>query len=402
MNGTISYKNLASVIGNIGLQKLSGILLCSPNSINFSHLFFRKGELIHISGEKLEQSADALLHELLSWKAFNMQWQPVQVRMAEANINQDTRIAFMEVLQILALDNNLAQDGTNPVAENSSPDKSSSKNKTGDTKDGYGLVKATNPLAINVSETEPVKIEMVQPIHPQTVRMASKIEIVPVVEVKPFPSDSKPYSIETDLLLPPGLKQDQLEELLNTLTLKEQIQTLARAHFTGYAYYRPVNVSDANMSVIFGLVLLKDGNITDLICTDSQRKNGYSGAEAYKKLAELMLSIEIYKVEVRILKAYRAIIAGKKLYQNIKVTKTSFAGISVAFQKSSRDGAVLLYIDKLKLHYFFLFESGLQVGIFGPDAVSGRLKLLSTPLAFPSAESDITMTVMVIGKEKQV
>ena len=223
---------------------------------------------------------------------------------------------------------------------------------------------------------------MVQPLQLQTVQRVSKVEIMPVAEVKPFPGEDKPYSIKTDLLLPPGLKQDQLEELLSTLTLKEQVQTLARAHFTGYAYYRPVNVSGANMTVIFGLVLLRDGNITDFICADSQREKGYSGAEAYKVLAGLMLSIEIYKVEIRILNAYRAIIAGEKLYQNIKVTKASFAGISVAFQKSRRDGAVLLFIDKLKLHYFFLFESGVQVGIFGPDAGSGRLKLLSTPSSF--------------------
>ena len=142
MNETISYKELASIIGNIELRKLNGMLLCSPNSVNFSHLFFREGELIHVNGEIPEQPADALLHQLLSWKAFNIQWQPVQVRMAASNINQETRVAFMEVLRMLALDGNLAEVGADHAAKAPFPDKSSNKNKTVATEEGKGLITA--------------------------------------------------------------------------------------------------------------------------------------------------------------------------------------------------------------------------------------------------------------------
>jgi hypothetical protein len=55
-------------------------------------------------------------------------------------------------------------------------------------------------------------------------------------------------------------------------------------------------------------------------------------------------------------------------------------------------------VDKLKLHYFFLFENGTQVGVFGTDSKSGRLQPLAAPLALPTVDSGASIMVMLANR----
>ncbi len=101
---------------------------------------------------------------------------------------------------------------------------------------------------------------------------------------------------------------------------------------------------------------------------------------------------------MRILKAYRAMMTQAAPYRVVRATKESFGAVIQAFKQSGRDGVVLFNLDKLKLHYFFMFEGGTQVGVFGPDAKSGHLQSLSAPLAWPTSDANAFLTIMLAGK----
>jgi len=352
MSRSTRSKNLPLVIQTISYKKLEGVLVCSPDNKKAIQLFFRQGELIHSCADVPDQAADEVLHQLLGWDNFQMNWQRLQVHIPRPNIAEDIRLAFLDVVAILTnngtfehpRDTRLEQDFFGSEQTYSKP------------------LAAAAPIAIATSEA--------------TVQSVL---------------------VETNLLLPPGIQQSQLEELLSRVNLKEQIETLTRAHFTGYMYYR-INNSQGD----YGLVLLHDGTVTDMVYASGTTGAKQTGSQAYQTLATQSFTPEIFKVEAKILKAYRALVACEKAQRNLKPTRENCTSILTAFQQSRRDGIVLFYVDKLKLHYFFLFEAGVQVGVFGPDAKSGRLQPLATPLAMPTADASATITVLLASRQAEL
>jgi hypothetical protein len=257
---------------------------------------------------------------------------------------------------------------------------------------GTNFLIQTQPTANNEAEIEHLEPAQIELSSPRMVALPEPQH--PTTENLPPPNISR-YSVETNLLLPPGTHQGQLEELLLDFGRKEQLEALIHIHFTGYVYYRPK--TSTNQDGNYGLVLFNNGNITDIIYAIGINGTKQTGAEAYEILASQNLIPEIYKVELPVLKAYRAIISSEKP-QRFPATKENFARIMTAFKQSGRDGVVLFYVDKLKLHYFFLFENGLQVGVFGTDSKSGRLQPLAAPLALPTVDSGASIMVMLANR----
>lgn len=395
MRYTLSSIKMPLIVKTIGEQKLEGVLVCTITSGVSVHLFFRKGLLVHICGEKPDQSSDEMLHELFGAEAFELEWQPWAVRLAQSNIALETRQAFMDVLQILTQNGNFEAPETSRLDltffSTSVPTKRLPV--LGEEEvftPAPVLEKALKGFALRLgtSELGPVELQVVAPTPSQPkVAVASKPPIASAV-----------YFIEANLLLPPGQPQDQLEDLLREVSLKEQLESLTRAHFTGYVYYQISAGVNPSQPGDFGLVLFNGGNISDIVCVTGQKGLKQTGAAAYKALIGLRLTPIICKVETRILKAYRALVSCEKPQQNIKATKANLAGLFNAFKQSGQDGLVILYLDSLKLHYFLLFEGGTQVGVFGPEAKTGHLQLLTAPLALPAVDTNATMTLMLAGK----
>ena len=359
--GHISHsKSLPLIVKSIAYQKKEGVLLCSRTNKSIE-LFFRRGILVHICGELVNQPADEVLHELLAWPDFDIQWQSLQVTVPQTNINEETRLAFADVLQILTAGGSF-----------DAPEKS-------------------RLVAGFFDKPVPAQIVVVPP----TAYVETETDLPPIKIVEQ-PAPAPGYSVITDLLLPPGQAQNQLEELLAQVSFKEQLEALIRAHFTGYVYYKS-QPGRGNLGE-FGLVLLVDGRVADVLYSATGTGPRQSGMQAFQILEKLKLKLHICKVEVRILKAYRAMLTQAAPYRVVKATKESFGAVIQAFKRSGRDGVVLFNLDKLKLHYFFMFEGGTQVGIFGPDSKSGYLQPLSAPLAWPTSDSNAFLTIMLAGK----
>jgi hypothetical protein len=167
--------------------------------------------------------------------------------------------------------------------------------------------------------------------------------------------------------------------------------------FTGYVYYGLSENSKAeNKKGDYGLVLFLEGCPTDVVYYDGRTETQQTGSQASRTLTSFKRLIpEVYKVEARILKAYRALVNGEQPYKNVRITGTAFAGVVEAFSQSQRDGVALLYVESLKLYYFFLFEGGTRIGVFSPDFQVGHLQQLTLPLALPACNTEVVLTVML-------
>jgi len=368
-------KNLPFVIKIIKMRQLEGILTCDFELGYPIELSFKTGELIHIHQEDVSHNPDKLLDYMLKWVTFRINWRNEPLKIIQVNVSNNLQEAFQEALL------GLIQEGSFLTPE---------------------LTRLDPAFFGNPPNTalEPVKPE-VAPVVVKTVRQESNQPANLISRPLPTNQNSKPrYTVETNLLLPPGPRQEQLEELLKTLNFPEQMAMLSRSHFTGCIYYR---LGDNETSrTQYGLVLIIDGKTSDVIYHPSSQVATQNGNLALQALSGLNLTPEIYKVETRTLKAYRGLVSPEETTQVYGASNANFARILEAFKQSRRDGVVLLYFDSLKLHYFLMFENGLQVGIFGTDANSGRLQSLSAPVALPTNEKEATMTVQLVAKNTAI
>jgi len=378
MRRSTQSANLPLVVKTIRSWKLEGVLICSRDTIRLAQVFFRRGELFHVQTDEVSQPVTAL-HTLLGGDSFELDWLPIQAEVAQPNINEETSYAFHDVLHILT------QNGKFRSPDTSSLD----RGFFGPLAPGMALGRAEPEAEVAVTRVEKaVSLSALENKAESELKKAA-------INSEAGTSTPPHYLIEANLLLPPGTQQNQLEELLSQISLKEQIDGLVRLHFTGYIYYR-LKQGSGNRGD-FGLVLLDNGKVTDIIHVQAVSGARQTGWEAYQTLHSLELTPEIYKVEARVLKAYRAIVSCEKPRQT-EATQEIFGNVLGAFKQSRRDGVVIYHVDRLKLYYFFLFEGGLQVGVFGPDAKSGRLQPLSTPLAFPATDASASMTVMLASR----
>jgi hypothetical protein len=406
MGRTIDFSHFPSVLETIETQKLEGVLGCSYGDQHLVQFFFRKGVLIYLCSEVQGQHPEEVLHTVLGWESFVMEWLPLQVRISQPNLTEDIVIALKDVLTILISNGKFLNPKTTILPVDFFP--------TVVPRHAHSI-EIDQPAPADNFEVAPVQLNIAVPaqtlINLRLLETDDLSSITPpkVGEVSPVTAllkESKvagekvppvrPHLlIESNLLLPPGVRQDQLEELLQKVSLKEQLTALARAHFTGYIYYHS---SQENYNSGYGLVLMLDGVASDVVYHSGGNNPRLTGVEAYKAIATQNFNSKINKVDGRVLKAYRAMINSEKSQTDIKLTKATFASAVTAFKQTNRDGLILVYVDKLKLHYFFFFEAGNQVGVFGSDFKSGQLQPLTAPIALPAEDANALMSVMLAGK----
>jgi hypothetical protein len=388
MKNAGNYKNFPLVLDTIELEQKEGVLGCSSAEEQLVQFFFRKGKLIYLCSEKQGQLSDEILHELLGWETFKMEWLALPVRISQSNVNEESLLALKDVLTILISNGKFSE-----IRGRKIPD------------DWFGVQArvgaVTKQVLFSNYEEEPgrpadLKVAASAPtLADLWLNNSDSLKPVPLETPKARPA----FLVESNLLLPPGIRQDQLEDLLGTVSLKEQLTTLTRTGFTGYIYYQPEQLSNKGG---FGLVIIVEGVVSDVVNYAGDDSPRISGNAALQAINQYKVTPQINKVALRILKAYRALINSEKSKTGIKLSKTAFVNAVAAFKQSNKDGLILVYVDKLKLHYFFLFEGGKQVGIFGPDFKSGHLQPLAAPLALPVEDANALMSVLVAGKVNKI
>ncbi|NWJ45531.1 MAG: hypothetical protein HXX08_06610 [Chloroflexi bacterium] len=416
MNQIFSHRLLPQLIKVIENEKAEGMLVCNQNNQNFIHLMFHEGCLTYICGGIREATSEKLLSELLTWDQYTLEWHKLPLLISYKNIEDDIRNAFMVAIQILTNDGKfdkfiesilpdiapLVEHTTNANEQNNIPEPEESK-------------PIVPPFEAEVENTNPVKSEpeIILPIETtaKVLESAGQSILPPSVsathnnQVLEIPQQpSYPYQLlKTSLLLPEGQHQNQLDELLSNLSLQEQLDSLQKFRFTGYIYYHLDSVTQVEAQQQYGLALFYDGSNLDIVYHNENEEKRLFGSLAFEKLAAFRLHPEIYKVEARVLKAYRALVSGNKPYQDLKASKANLTKIHEAFKQSHQDGVALLYFDSLKLYYFFFYEGGAQIGIYGPEPNTGKLQLLTGALAVPPSDSKALITVMLAtpaGKTK--
>ncbi len=357
LNNTMSkleqyrFRQLTWVLDKLKTGQLTGRLICQSGLRQYE-LYFINGVIVHAVGEG--QTGDEVLYGLLNWTDGTLTIEEGP-RTSEYSLDRNQLGLFHETIKILQsrglFDYDVELNQTQPVA--------------------------AAPLKVNIASP-------------------SAAEKAPI---RPAPSNPKTEQRYPNLLLPPGTAQTQMEELLGHLPLRQQLEALTRARFTGYVYYRPVNAPQgSNRQDNFGLIVLINGTISDIVYAGNGWTSQEQGLQAYQTLSSVKVAPEIYKVDLRILKAYRTLLAYETPIREFQTSQTNFAGVIAAFKQSNRDGVVIIYADSLKLHCFFLFEQGLQVGVFGSDFKSERLQELSALGAFPITDVTTSMTVMLAKK----
>ncbi|MEI7555857.1 hypothetical protein [Candidatus Chlorohelix sp.] len=401
MNQTFSHRLLPQLIKVIENEKAEGMLVCNQNNQNFIHLMFHEGCLTYICGGVREATSEELLCELLTWEQYTLEWHKLPLLISYKNIEDDIRNAFMMVIQILTNDgkfdkfiDSLLFDINPPVEQDTIANSDTITPETVESKPTTTPVVAeldsASPIVSNPEVVE-INVKALESIVPTS---ATATQTYQVLEVPQQPS--YPYQLlKTSLLLPEGQRQNQLDALLENLSLKEQLDSLQRFRFTGYIYYHLDSTTHVEAQQQYGLALFYDGYNLDIVYHNEHEEARLFGQNAFEKLDAFRLHPEIYKVEARVLKAYRALVSGEKPYQDIKASKANLTKIHEAFKQSRQDGVALLYFDSLKLYYFFFYERGLQIGIYGPEPNTGKLQLLTGALAVPPSDSKALITVML-------
>jgi hypothetical protein len=341
------------VLSEIEISKLSGELKCS-SPVETCVFYFTKGKLVH--AESTEKYGQEAVYSVLSWSEGTLSFQET-VPQPKKSITADDLAEIMETIVLLqnkGLFDHEIKQVTQPV-------------------------KTLVPVIELNSLIEPV-INPSQPVEPTNV----------AEQVAP-----NPQLIETHLLLPPGIRQTQLEDLLKHKSIDKQILAITGTNFTGYIFY---DLPQSKTGYALGLFI--NGNCTDFTLHQADNQTDLKNQEAYQKLAKLELIPQICKVEERILKSYRALVACAWSQEDVPLSQNNFAGAITSFKQSARDGIILVYLDSLKLHYFFFFEGGNQVGVFGSHANTGQLQPLSAPLALPTADANARMNILLANPPK--
>ncbi|NWJ97641.1 MAG: hypothetical protein HXX20_17780 [Chloroflexi bacterium] len=356
MDRVITSDKLPLAIQHIAAQHLEGLLICMMANERSTLLYFYQGQLLYVYAIGESQNASKVLDSLLNSHSFKLSWEPVVVSPFRCNVSAETRTAFEEVIQLLIEEGHF---------EDQQPHK----------------LEATFWEPSGLSDT----LEVVEHLS----------QTLPVTEVAPdLPEQS--YILEVNLLLPAGEHLPQLEEVLGRLKLSEQITALSGINLTGYAYY-PLK-KNGNLYGGFGLVVFYEGNVTDLICDPGDDVAWHYNLNAYELLSELCLAPQVYRVAPSILRASRALIQSKESLYQLKPTSENFLRSVKSLQESRRDGVIIFYVDTLRLHYFFLFECGVQLGVFSPDPKTGCLQVLNTPIALPAENPSASLTVMLANE----
>jgi hypothetical protein len=339
-----NYRALAALLAKFTLEAFTGKVTCQSKTSS-CELYFNKGQLINaVAGSR---DGEQVVYELLSWDE--------GILLVEAGPQTDEQTLDREEVKLI-----------------------------------YDTVK----LLQAKGSFDPA---LTPPLPPQPV---GQTVLTPATEKKTSelitPADPV-FSIETNLLLPPGERQMQLEELLQKVSFNEQLRTLASSRFTGCVYYRPDGRRPNQKLGDFGVALLHNGNLSDIISVAGHGPR-QTGRQALLQLSETNFVPEIYRVEERILKAYRGLVACDKPIRDIKANQANLLNLMNSLKQARRDGVIILYLDSLKMHYFFLVEDGTRVGIFGPNFNTGQLQPLNAPLALPAADTNARMTVMVASR----
>lgn len=340
-----NYRALAALLAKFTLEAFTGKVTCQSKASN-CELYFNKGQLKNaVSGSR---DGEQVVYDLLSWDDGSL--------LVETGPPTDEQTLDREEVKLI-------YDTVKLLQAKGSFDPT-----------------LTSPLPPNSAATSGP--------NPVTTKKTGEL-VAPAAAV---------FSIETNLLLPPGERQMQLEELLQKVSFKEQLKTLSSSHFTGCVYYRSDGKQRNQKSGDFGVTLFHNGNLSDILYAAAGNGPSQTGRQALLQLSETNFVPEIYRVEERILKAYRGLVACGKPIRDIKANQANLLSLMNSLKQARRDGVIILYLDSLKMHYFFLVEDGIQVGIFGPNFNTGQLLPLNTPLALPASDTNARMTVMVASR----
>lgn len=341
-----AFQRFAILLSEIELSSFTGSLLCRSTA-QTCKLYFRNGQLLHAVSDT--QIGEEALYEMLGWGTGTLTFTR-EALTANRSLDDSQLKLFRDTVKLFQDRGVFEKAAATPTVNSPTP--------------------ATTSRAELAS--------------------ASK-EVAPVSNTAQS-SGSSPYSLETNLLLPPGTRQEQIEGLLGQVSFEEQLEFLAGLRFTGCAYYQRASQQHRDE---FGLVLLADGSVTDMLYVNGHTGERQQGLAALQNLGRLNLKPEVYKVKARVLKAYRGLVACARSIPNLKVDQANFVKLLQFFKQARYDGVILLYLDTLKLHYFFLIEGGTQVGVFGPTSQSGQLQPLAMPIALPASDVQARMTGMI-------
>ena len=170
--------------------------------------------------------------------------------------------------------------------------------------------------------------------------------------------------------------------------------------FSGYIYYRTDQKTSQHGD--FGLVLVDDNGPTDLLYQVGKTGERFHADSALEKLTKHTGLLEIYKVEPPILRAYRALLNQTQPASQTRTTRQGLATALAEMTQSRLTGVVSLYLNNLKLHYFFLFERGQRLGVFVADPHSGRLHAPVAPLALPNGDFDAFMSLSLTPEVEEM
>jgi Domain of unknown function (DUF4388) len=255
-----SFKQLVVVLREIEISKATGILNCQSVKESCC-LCFTKGKLVHVySGDRGGRVGKEVVAALLNWTEGSLSFK-------ETTPHSQQTITMKDLAEIVETLVHLQNEGVfdSDLKEKITPTKV--------------LPQMFDRTALPVS------------CGSYPIRATKPVEEVSLLTEKSFG-------------LPPSIRQNQLEDLLKQKSIAKQLQFLSETNFTGYVFYNFPQIKS-----IYGLGLFINGDCTDIILHQSDKQADLKNQEAYQKLAKLVITPQICKVDERILRSYRALVA---------------------------------------------------------------------------------------------
>lgn len=204
------------------------------------------------------------------------------------------------------------------------------------------------------------------------------------------PAAPPPPSSLPRLLFPPADHDENLTRTLAATPVSEHLAMLQKLKWTGYVYYQPAGGGEA---LILGVVVIESGVATAAQAQDLATNTAWSGATAWQQLAEHAQRAEAFRVQPRILAAFRAVLQPDQATPE-PLTKTALQHGLVQFRQTAANGAMTFRgADNAEL--FLLFERGQPLGLYGVAGSANTLTVMPPNHPLPLGDPAATLRMLI-------
>jgi hypothetical protein len=310
--GQLGFKYLAAAIEVLQQRRAHGRLSCNQ-STEQSWLYFRQGKLISATNSQGEQG-EKVLYEILGWPSDKswLEWEALAVN-ADPIFNPQEEKAWYEALKTL--------------------------------QEHQRLFSASSPL----------------------IRLAVETALDEAPKPNPKATEVSNHHQNQKLILPLGLIASAITGKVAAGELAGVLTKLNANGFSGYL--RVQSQSEEPTGFSHGLLVVREGAVIQVELGLRETSEAPAGEAALEYLNRVGLNLLGVEVEPEVVEAWRALLNGQRVYNNVALTPSNYQNLLQSFASSKRSGAIHFYQEQAE--FYGLIYRGNLLEIYRPESKSG-------------------------------